>query len=277
MEWTGFEAIALKNATRRSIREFAADLGVGQNTVTKWSRHGGDITLRPVTQRVLDEALARADEAARARFAETVGRVDRLNDPARWDDSLAGQVVNLDLHIDLRIDADNAAEVTYRYETLNMTDRPVTRMVRELWFKHTDGGLRVEPLGSSARRVAVQRIHDTANLVKFACLISPPIQPGETAAVGYRCSGGRFLESLYWRQSIYRHTRHFRLDLRHAGAGQLVSCAASEEHPDGSENSAADRLIWDHEDGDVVATLRREHLRPNQSVTLRWEVARAHS
>ncbi|MFC8046156.1 hypothetical protein [Nocardia sp. NPDC057353] len=271
MEWTGLEAIALKNATRRSIREFAADLGVGQNTVTKWGRLGEDITLRPITQRVLDEALARADEAAKARFAATIGRP---NDSTHW---AAGQVVNLGLHIDLRIDADAAAEVTYRYETLNMSDRPLTRMVRELWFKHTDGGLRVEPLESSAHRVAVQRIHDTANLVKFACQISPPLQPGETAAVGYRCSGGRFLESLYWRQSIYRHTRHLRLDLRHEGAGKMVSCAATEEHPDGSENSAADQLIWDHEDGDVVATLRREHLRPNQSMTLRWEVTRAHS
>ncbi|WP_067837330.1 hypothetical protein [Nocardia lijiangensis] len=319
MEWTGLEAIALKTATRRSIREFAADLGVGHNTVTKWSQRGAAITLRPLNQRVLDEAFARADDAAKARFAEILrqARAGQTvpSPPRRLDGSdmfgidatspslarrggrpmpqlavtrevdsseltgleaLAGHVVDLDLRIDLQISDDGAARVLYCYETVNLTDRPLTRMSRELWFEYTAGGLRIEPLTSSSRQVAIQRIHDTPNLAKFACQISPSIKPGEAARIGYCCVGGRFVDALYWRQSIYRHTRRLSIHLRHAGAGRMLSCSATEEHPDGAENSAAEGLIWDHDGRDVVATLTRDHLRPNQSVTLHWEVTREH-
>ncbi|MET8779026.1 hypothetical protein ABZV58_28820 [Nocardia sp. NPDC004654] len=320
MEWTGLEAIALKTATRRSIREFAADLGVGHNTVTKWSQRGAAITLRPLTQRVLDEAFARADDAAKARFAEILrraraGQAASSPPPRRPDGTdifginatlsppahrggdhtpqlpaagegdspalsglqeLAGHVVDLDLRIDLQISDDGAARVLYRYETVNLTDRPLTRMSRELWFQYTTGGLSIEALASSTRQVGIQRIHDTPNLAKFACQISPPIKPGETARIGYCCEGGLFVDALYWRQSIYRHTRRLSIHLRHAGAGRILTCSASEEHPDGAENSATEGLVWDHDGRDVVATLTRDHLRPNQSVTLHWEVTREH-
>ena len=41
---------------------------------------------------------------------------------------------------------------------------------------------------------------------------------------------------------------------------------------DGSENSATEELMWDYEGNDVVITLTRDYLRPNQAVTLRWAV-----
>lgn len=81
------------------------------------------------------------------------------------------------------------------------------------------------------------------------------------------------MDALYWRQSIYRHTHRLRVNLRHTGAGRINSCTATEEHPDGAENSATEHLIWDHDGEDVTATLERNHLRPNQSVTLQWEVS----
>ena len=37
------------------------------------------------------------------------------------------------------------------------------------------------------RKVVIQRIHDTADLAKFACQISPAVLPGESAVVGYIC------------------------------------------------------------------------------------------
>jgi hypothetical protein len=53
-----------------------------------------------------------------------------------------------------------------------------------------------------------------------------------------------------------------------------VRCTAIEEHPDGAANSADADLVWDFEGDDVVITLTREYLRPNQAVTLRWDVPR---
>jgi hypothetical protein len=190
---------------------------------------------------------------------------------------LAGHIIDLDTRIDIEIGGDGAARLTYRYELLNMTDRPLTRLSRDLWFEYTSGELGIRPLRESTRRVAVQRVHDTPNLSKFACQLSPAIQPGESAVIGYICEGGRFEDALYWRQAVARYTRHFTINLRHGDAGDLISCSAVEEHEDGSENSATEELIWDYEGDDVIITLTRDYLRPNQSVTLRWTVTREHA
>jgi hypothetical protein len=118
-------------------------------------------------------------------------------------------------------------------------------------------------------------VHDTPTLSKFACQISPAVQPGETAVIGYVCEGGQFLDHLYWRQSIQRYTRHLTVSLRHRNVGILTACSAVEEHQDGSETFASEDLLWDYEAEDVVMTLTRDYLRPNQSVTLRWDTDRA--
>jgi hypothetical protein len=105
-------------------------------------------------------------------------------------------------------------------------------------------------------------------------LVLTGLQPGESAVVKYVCEGGRFPNRLYWRQSLPRYTRHLTINLRHREAGTLASCSAVEEHPDGSENSATEELLWDYDGDDFVVTLTRDYLRPNQSVTLRWDIAR---
>jgi hypothetical protein len=203
-------------------------------------------------------------------------KVRRLSrDEVRLLAGLAGNVVDLALCIDIDIAEDGWARLAYRHELLNLSDKPLTRISRELWFENTrDGRLKISPVNDGDRRVAVQRIHDTPNLSKFACQISPAVQPGDTAVVQYTCEGGRFVEDHYWNQSLPRYTRHFTMRLRHHQAGLLTSCAATEEHPDGSENSATEELLWDYEGNDVVITLTRDYLRPNQAVTLRWEVDR---
>ena len=65
--WTGGRADALRQALRMTIEDFAGHLGVAARTVGYW-RARPDVALRPVTQQMLDVALARAPEQARAQF-----------------------------------------------------------------------------------------------------------------------------------------------------------------------------------------------------------------
>lgn len=181
-------------------------------------------------------------------------------------------VVELDVGMTLDIGDDGWARLTYRRVLVNLTSRPVSRLNAELWFEHTDGPLKITPSGDSEHRVAIQRKHDTSTMSTFACLISPAVQPQQTAVVGYVCEGCRFVNDHYWRQFIPRYTRRLTIRLAHR-ASQLVSCTAVEEHPDGAENSATEALEWRERDGGVDLSLIRRYLKPNQAVTLRWEVA----
>jgi hypothetical protein len=161
--------------------------------------------------------------------------------------------------------------VAYHFDLLNLSDKPFTRMRREVWFEHTTGPLTITPAPESDRRVVIQRTHDTTNLSKFAYQISPPLRPGESARIGYLVDGGQFKDDHYWRETMRRYVRHYTLRIRHEGI-QLSGCTASEEHPDGSENSATDSLMWDYDDQAAVMTVTRDYLRPNQAITLRWDV-----
>ncbi len=72
-QWTGFEAAALQEAMRHSIREFAALLGVETTTITNWRTGLSTVTPRSGTQAILDttyqEGATRED---RARFEQIV-------------------------------------------------------------------------------------------------------------------------------------------------------------------------------------------------------------
>jgi hypothetical protein len=186
---------------------------------------------------------------------------------------LAGCIVELSEILDIDIDSQGDAYLTYHFGLLNLSSKPLTRVVRELWFEVTRGPMIIAPTPDCERRLTIQRIHDTSNLAKFAFQISPPLRPGEYAHVGYTCTGGAFGERHYWRQSMPRYTRQYTLRVRQQSV-QLVTCTATEEYDDGSEISANDSLTWDYEEADVVLTLTRDYLRPNQAVTLRWEVDR---
>lgn len=183
----------------------------------------------------------------------------------------------IDNHMSVIIDAapDGAVTLTYHHELHNVTSSPFTRLARQFWFKHAAGPLVVEPLPCPERNVLVQRVHDVGLHVKFACQIFPAIQPGETAKIGYRCTGGRFVDELYWRQSVYRPTKQLSLSLRLHGATVLTGCSAVEERPDGSEVTATESLVWRRNEDGIVIDITRYDLRPNQSVTLRWEYPRA--
>jgi transcriptional regulator with XRE-family HTH domain len=72
-QWTGHEARALRRALRLSVRTFADHLGVAVRTVAKWEAGGAAVCPRPDSQAILDTALERADDEAKARFALLAG------------------------------------------------------------------------------------------------------------------------------------------------------------------------------------------------------------
>lgn len=105
--WTGREAGLLRQALRMSVRTFAAHLGVGIRTVSKWEKLGTTTCPWPDTQSILDTALARADITAQARFEQllTQGplglRLSRTPPPSiadheTWTEDLERIVVCLD-------------------------------------------------------------------------------------------------------------------------------------------------------------------------------------
>src|SRR4051794_36286604 len=66
---------------------------------------------------------------------------------------LAGHVVELDVTCSIDIDAAGWSTVTYSHQLLNLTNRPIKRLTRELWFETTDGPLTIEPSPSNDRKV----------------------------------------------------------------------------------------------------------------------------
>jgi len=186
---------------------------------------------------------------------------------------LSGQIVELSLAIAITIAAGGESVVTYRRELLNLTPRLLRRFSRELWFKHTSGALAISATPLDDHKVMIQRTYDAPGKSRFACQFSPAIEPGDTVRFEYSCTGGCFLDELFWRQAILRPTRHFTIDVRHQQAS-LLRCSAIEEMPDGSEVVATDDILWDYEGADVTMTLTRDYLHPNQALSLRWEIDR---
>lgn len=105
--WTGREAGLLRQALRMSVRAYAAHLGVGIRTVSKWEKFGTATCPWPDTQAILDTALARADANAQARFEQLLdqGSLGRrssgtpplaIADHETWSEDLERIVVCLD-------------------------------------------------------------------------------------------------------------------------------------------------------------------------------------
>lgn len=118
--WTGREAGLLRQALRMSVRSYAAHLGVGVRTVSKWEKFGTATCPWPDTQAILDTALDRADATAQARFEQLLQgslgprRCGPLSltiaDQETWTEDLERIVVCLD-----RQDFDFAATLLERW------------------------------------------------------------------------------------------------------------------------------------------------------------------
>ncbi|MBF6169985.1 hypothetical protein [Nocardia blacklockiae] len=72
-QWTGFEAAALQEAMRRSVRDFADLLGIEATTVVNWRTGLSAVKPRFNTQAILDTTLEqRATDEDRVRFEQLV-------------------------------------------------------------------------------------------------------------------------------------------------------------------------------------------------------------
>jgi transcriptional regulator with XRE-family HTH domain len=80
-EWSGREARALRYALRMSLREFAAKLGVGERTVSKWEALGAATVPRPMMQAVLDTKLREAEEDVHIRFQQILADSSDTSSP----------------------------------------------------------------------------------------------------------------------------------------------------------------------------------------------------
>ncbi|MBV9405190.1 MAG: hypothetical protein JO211_07585, partial [Acidobacteriaceae bacterium] len=84
--WTGGQADALRQALRMTNESFADHLGVAVRTIAYWRKRPG-ITPQPAMQEVLDAALERAPDRAKAQFAllvsETYHAADDQPDNAK--------------------------------------------------------------------------------------------------------------------------------------------------------------------------------------------------
>lgn len=289
--WTGRYACAFQDALHLTQEQFAAKLGVARRTVTTWHERP-DTAIRPAVQQILDRLYESTDDNTKTRFAAAVHRagppagtdvpvpqaVNRIrrgqftDHEAEQLSTFAGEVVDLDLRIDLTIARDGSSVVTYTHELVNMTDRPFTRLARELWFVYTTGKLLIEAVEHDGHRVIIQRAATTPNLCKFACQISPALQPGDSATVAYTCQGGRFVDEWYWREAIRRPTRRASIVMRRQNAGRLVDCSATVEQADGSDRSAVEGLVWDYDQEDFVMKLTSNDLNPNHTLVIRWDI-----
>ncbi|WP_433734914.1 hypothetical protein ACQP0C_41660 (plasmid) [Nocardia sp. CA-129566] len=263
------------------VEAVATALGTRDTSVTGW----GPVRLpmTAVSAPKLPDAVSDFDDADLPEDARRIGKklaalskVLRLNHTETVQlASLVGNVVELDLRIDLDIDEDGQARIVYTHDVFNMSEVPLTRVARELWFEYADdGGLSIDPLRRDHRQISIERTHNAPTMAKFSCQVSPAILPGETGMISYACTGGRFVDHFYWRQEMVRYTRRFTINLRQKGIHKLLTCSGEEVQPGGAINSASEDLLWDYDGDDIVVTLTRDYLQPNQSVTLRWEFDR---
>ena len=85
--WTGADAQLLRIvALRLTVRDFAAELGITARTVSEWEQIGAARRPRPHFQAMFDTLLARAEEAARARFMEAIARRGTVGGPGSGRD-----------------------------------------------------------------------------------------------------------------------------------------------------------------------------------------------
>ncbi|MQY19884.1 XRE family transcriptional regulator [Nocardia macrotermitis] len=106
--WTGFEAVALQEATRKSVREFAAHLGIEMTTVANWRAGLSAVTPRPLTQELLDTLLVQVGPEVRERFEQILvegeAALGARRLPARRATAPAAPVASYDATLFARLD-----------------------------------------------------------------------------------------------------------------------------------------------------------------------------
>jgi transcriptional regulator with XRE-family HTH domain len=92
--WTGGHADALRKSLRMTNESFAEHLGVGVRTVANW-RKDSTITPKAKVQEILDTALERAPDRAKAQFAELISQLEHAMQAERSESSetLGGSLI----------------------------------------------------------------------------------------------------------------------------------------------------------------------------------------
>jgi hypothetical protein len=258
--------------------------GLGQSRVSRIMRNKERITTAEVIERIADAVRIPGNYlglAPRPWEDDTPTDLSVTHDvPPAVVRAPAGELIDRRLSLDIDVAPDGAVTLNYRQELFNGGSVPFTRLTRELWFEHTSGPLTIEALpldedDENARNLIIKKIHQSTLNAHYACQVFPAVQPGEAATIAYTCTGGRFVDAFYWRQSVLVPTAELRMRLTHRGIRQLTECAGIEERADGSELSVADSIAWKRTDDAVVVELARKDLAINQALTLRWDFARA--
>ncbi|MEM8925019.1 MAG: hypothetical protein AAGD35_16050 [Actinomycetota bacterium] len=182
------------------------------------------------------------------------------------------RIIDAHTEIEIDIDAEGHAIVRYCYDMLNLTDGPVARVPRTIWFKHTHADVTIEPIQLGERQVRIELQHDVMPQKKFAYRISPAIEPGGRARFGCEISGGAFVDDFFWRHLALRSTDLMTISVVHRGR-TLDEVTAHEEQTNGSEILVSDNVEWSQDGPDLRLRLQRKGLEPTQVVTLRWEIS----
>ncbi len=98
-----------------------------------------------------------------------LSRLMRLTDTeTRQLAGLAGHVVELELGLNIDIARDGSARVLYQHDLVNLNEKPLGRVTREVWFQYVDTSITITPTQHNDRRIVIQRIRDAGSLAKFA-------------------------------------------------------------------------------------------------------------
>ena len=157
--WTGSRADALRQALRMSNETFAEHLGVAVRTVAYW-RQRPEVIPRPAMQEILDVALARAAEPARAQFTLLVAEREH-GVASREATSARSDIASLTAWITATNTSDDAIEQLAR-TAVSLADRhtqvPARQLLGEVLQLHSSAHLLL--------RSGRQRLRQTRELIR---------------------------------------------------------------------------------------------------------------
>ncbi|MEV4872451.1 SUMF1/EgtB/PvdO family nonheme iron enzyme [Streptomyces syringium] len=91
--WTGKESQLLRLAMRKTVRQFASDIGVSGRMVSRWEAGGIKVVPRPSNQLALDTMLSCAGPEVQERFATSLTEQAAIDADPRTETLLAQEVV----------------------------------------------------------------------------------------------------------------------------------------------------------------------------------------
>ncbi|WP_280274878.1 hypothetical protein [Nocardia wallacei] len=155
-EWTGFEAAALQEAMRRSVRDFAVLLGLETTTVMNWRAGLSTVKPRSATQAILDTALEqRATSEDRARFEQILQEGEAV-----WRQRH---------HIPSRCNStDNRASIRSELLNVEAVKAPAARLVRGVASTTVGGSHATGPGGAYPTEITDMNRRELLRLLSIA-------------------------------------------------------------------------------------------------------------